>query len=357
MTKSAEQVPTDFASVSIIQTGLRDRIKTMNLKTNYLGLEIANPIVPGASPYSHNLDMVRLLEDSGAPAIVMHSLFEEQVLTDAAGERKNGKISHALPEDVSFYPSPDVFAFGPDRYLEQIRRLKEALNIPVIASLNASHPENWIRFSQLIQQAGADALELNIYRMPAWLDISGQDLERELVSAVRQLKAGLGIPVAVKLTPFYTSLPNIASQLSNLGVDGLVLFNQFYASELDIEEMTSQSRVRLSKGDELGLRLRWTAVLAGKIASQLIVSGGVQDYRGVVQALMSGASAVQVVSALLRHGPKHLARMIKDLREFGEEQDYEDVNSLRGVLSLHGCPNPGAYERSNYIRALQSWRA
>lgn len=356
MTKSAERASAIFVSINLFPKRPPQK-ENMNLKTNYLGLEIANPIVPGASPYSHNLDMMRLLEDSGAPAIVMHSLFEEQVVGSGAAEQKVGKTSRALPEDVSFYPSPDIFAFGPDRYLEQIRHLKEALSIPVIASLNASHPENWIRFAQLIQQAGADALELNIYRMPAWLDVSGQELERELVSGVRQLKASLAIPVAVKLTPFYTSLPNIASQLSKLGVDGLVLFNQFYASELDIEEITSQSRLRLSKGEELGLRLRWAAVLSGKIESQIIVSGGVQDYRGVVQALMSGASAVQVVSALLRHGPKHLARMIKDLREFGEEQDYADLDSMRGVLSLHGCPNPGAYERSNYIRALQSWRS
>ncbi|HEY9155008.1 MAG TPA: dihydroorotate dehydrogenase-like protein [Opitutaceae bacterium] len=329
----------------------------MNLTTNYLGLQIANPIVPGASPYSHNLDMARLLEDAGAPALVMHSLFEEQVLASESVARTGGKVSRALPEDVSFYPSQDVFAFGPDRYLDQIRRLKEALNIPVIASLNASHPENWVRFSQLIQQAGADALELNIYRMPAWLDVSGADLERDLIEAVRQIKACLAIPVAVKLTPFYTSLPNIASQLSKLGVDGLVLFNQFYASELDIEEVSTQSRLRLTKGDELGLRLRWAAVLSGKITAQLIVSGGVQDYRGVVQALMSGAGAVQVVSSILRHGPKHLAKMIKDLREFCEEQDYENLDDIRGVLSLHGCPNPGAYERSEYIRTLQSWRS
>jgi len=328
----------------------------MNLTTNYLGLQIANPIVPGASPYSHNLDMARLLEDAGAPAIVMHSLFEEQVLAGEDVSFNPGKISPALPEDVSFYPSADVFAFGPDRYLEQIRRLKEALNIPVIASLNAAHPENWTRFSQLIQQAGADALELNIYRMPAWLDVSGADLERELIGAVRHIKASLKIPVAVKLTPFYTSLPNVASQLSKLGVDGLVLFNQFYATELDIEEIRMQARLRLTKGDELGLRLRWTAILSGRITAQLIVSGGVQDYRGVAQALMSGAGAVQVVSSLLRHGPKQLARMIKDLREFGEEQDYENLDAIRGVLSLHGCPNPGAYERSEYIRTLQSWR-
>jgi dihydroorotate dehydrogenase (fumarate) len=328
----------------------------MNLTTNYLGLQIANPIVPGASPYSHNLDMARLLEDAGAPALVMHSLFEEQVLSSESA-RRAGMVSCALPEDASFFPPADLFAFGPDRYLEQIRRLKEALNIPVIASLNASHPENWVRFSQVIQQAGADALELNIYRVPAWLDVCGAEIERDLVHAVRQIKASLKIPVAVKLTPFYTSLPNLAAQLSKLGVDGLVLFNQFYASELDIEEITSQPRLRLSKGDELGLRLRWTAVLSGKVTSQLIVSGGVQDYRGAVQALMTGATAVQVVSALLRQGPKHLAKMIRDLNEFCEEQDDESIDAIRGVLSLQGCPNPAAYERAEYVRTLQSWRA
>lgn len=329
----------------------------MNLSVDYLGLKLAHPIIPGASPLCDNLDSVRRLEDAGAPAIVMHSLFEEQILQEGVAHQLfRESVEESFAEAASFFPAPTEFALGPEQYLEQIGRIKQAVAIPVIASLNGSHPGGWVDYAKRIQQAGAAALELNIYFLPSDPAVSGADVEARVIEVVRSVKTSVTIPVAVKLSPFYSSLPQLAAQLHGLGVDALILFNRFYQPDFDIENLEVRARLELSTPAELQMRLHWTAILAGRVPVPLVTSGGIHSFMDVVKALMAGATAVQVVSCLLLRGPEHLATLVRELSQFMEEQDYRSLEQLRGCLSLRHCPNPDAFERTNYLRTLQLWR-
>lgn len=330
----------------------------MNLDVDYLGLKLAHPILPGASPLCDNLDQVRRLEDAGAPAIVMHSLFEEQILQEGLARHLfSEQLEESFSEAASFFPAPGEFALGPDQYLEQIGRIKKAVAIPVIASLNGSHPGGWVDYAKRIQEAGAAALELNIYFLPSNPVVTGAEVEWRLLEVVRSVKAAVTIPVAVKLSPFYSSLPQLAGQLHDMGADALILFNRFYQPDFDVENLEVRARLELSNSSELQMRLHWTAILAGRVPIPIVVSGGVHGLMDVVKALMAGANAVQVVSALLIHGPEHIATLLQQLRQFMEEQDYSSLAQMRGCLSLRHCPNPDAFERTNYLRTLQLWRA
>jgi len=330
----------------------------MNLSVDYLGLKLAHPIIPGASPLCDNLDSVRRLEDAGAPAIVMHSLFEEQILQEGMAHHLfRESVSESFAEAASFFPAPAEFALGPEQYLEQIGRIKQAVAIPVIASLNGSHPGGWVDYAKRIQQAGAAALELNIYFLPSDPAVSGADVEARVIEVVRSVKSSVTIPVAVKLSPFYSSLPQLAAQLHGLGVDALILFNRFHQPDFDVENLEVRAPLELSTPAELQMRLHWTAILAGRIPVPLVTSGGIHDFTDVVKALMAGATAVQVVSCLLLRGPEYLATLVRELSQFMEEQDYRSLEQLRGCLSLRHCPNPDAFERTNYLRTLQLWRA
>ena len=329
----------------------------MNLNVDYLGLKLAHPIVPGASPFCDNLDQVRRLEDAGAPAIVMHSLFEEQILQEnIAHHIFREQVEESFAEAASFFPVPSEFVLGPEQYLEQIQRIKAAVSVPVIASLNGSHPGGWVDYAKRIQEAGADALELNIYFLPSDPNVTGAQVEARLFEVVRRVKAAVTIPVAVKLSPFYSSLPQMASQLHELGADALILFNRFYQPDFDIENLEVRARLELSSPAELSLRLHWTAILAGRVPLPLVVSGGVHSVTDIVKALMAGATSVQVVSCLLKYGPGYLMTLIRELKQFMEEQDYRSLEQMRGCLSLKHCPNPDAFERTNYLRTLQLWR-
>jgi dihydroorotate dehydrogenase (fumarate) len=330
----------------------------MNLSVDYLGLKLPHPILPGASPLCDNLDTVRKLEDAGAPAIVMHSLFEEQILQEGvAHERYRREIGESYAEAASFFPTPDEFSLGPVQYLEQIGRIREAVDLPVIASLNGSHPGGWTQYASLIEQAGADALELNIYFLPSDAEVSGAEVERRVLDVVRSVKAAISIPVAVKLSPMYSSLPNLADQLRAAGADALILFNRFYQPDFDIENLEVRSRLEFSTSAELPLRLHWTAILADRVPVPLVVGGGVHHFFDVVKAIMAGATAVQVVSCLLRNGVGHLGMLVRELRQFMEEQDFRSLAQMRGCLNLRNCPSPDAFERINYRRTLQLWRA
>ncbi|MBI2833438.1 MAG: dihydroorotate dehydrogenase-like protein [Acidobacteria bacterium] len=329
----------------------------MDLSTTYLGFKLPHPLMPGASPLVDDLGMVRQLEDAGAAAIVMHSLFEEQITLEQAG-----MIHHLLAhgesfaEALSYFPDPDDFALGPDRYLEQVRRVKAAVAVPVIASLNGTTPEGWVRYARLIQDAGADALELNLYYVATDARELGMQVELRVLDVARLVKAQVTIPVAVKLSPFYSSLPNLCRQLDLLGVEGLVLFNRFYQPDIDPDRLDTVPRLHLSDSSELLLRLRWLAILFGHVRGSLAATGGVHTTLDVVKAVMAGADGVQMVAALLQGGPDALQVIRHELERWLEEHEYESLRQMRGSMSLARCPHPEAFERGNYLQILQTWR-
>jgi len=329
----------------------------MDLSTSYLGLELPHPLMPGASPLVDDLDTVKRLEDAGAAAIVMHSLFEEQITREAWGFERD-VIAHAesSAEAQSYVPRADEFRLGPDRYLEQVRRIKSAVSVPVIGSLNGTTPEGWLNYAKQIERAGADALELNFYYVATDPGENGADVERRLVEAVRLVKASIRIPVAVKLSPFFSSLPHLARQLDEAGADGLVLFNRFYQPDIDPEMLDTVPSLHFSTSDELLLRVRWLAILHGRVRASLAATGGVHTAMDALKAVMAGAHAVQMVAALLQQGPKHLATVRRELARWLEANDYTSLRQAQGSMSLERSPDPGTFERGNYLRVLQTWR-
>jgi dihydroorotate dehydrogenase (fumarate) len=329
----------------------------MDLSTTYLGLPLAHPLMPGASPMVDDLDQVRRLEDAGAAAIIMHSLFEEQIDREFIGQIRHVEAhANSYAEALSYLPAPDEFSMGPDRYLEQIRKIKDAVAVPVVASLNGTTATGWLEYGGWMQDAGADALELNIYYVATDPDETSVDVERRVLDTASAVKRDLAIPVAVKLSPFFSSLAHLARQLDERGVDGLVLFNRFYQPQIDIEELEVVPHLELSESSELLLRLRWLAVLSGRVRCSLAATGGVHTPVDALRAIMAGAHAVQVVSALLHHGPEHLRTLREGVVQWMEEHEYGSIAQMRGSMSLERCPDPAAFERANYMRVLQSWR-
>jgi dihydroorotate dehydrogenase (fumarate) len=330
----------------------------MTLASSMLGLRIAHPFVAGASPLGRDLDTIRRLEDGGAAAIVLPSLFEEQV-TFAV----EGRIRHMDPCDqqwsgyLKHFPHLSDYAFALDEYAEHVARARRAVDIPIIGSLNGTTGEVWLTFSRVIEQAGASALELNMYEVVTDLHISGAAIERQLVEVVSELKRYVQIPIAVKLSPFFASLANVAGQLDRAGADGLVMFNRFYQPDIDIATMEPASDVHLSTSDELLLRLRWLAILFGRIRPSLIATGGVAVPEDGIKALLAGANAIQVVSAVLRHGPAYFTTLRKGLELWMEGHGIEDIEQMRGRASLKDVVDPGAFERAHYIKALHKLKA
>jgi dihydroorotate dehydrogenase (fumarate) len=328
----------------------------MDLSTTYLGLALPHPLMPGASPLADDLDMVRRLEDAGAAAIVLRSLFEEQIAR--AGY---GRVQYLLANDrhspgaVEFLPLPDEFDFPPDRYVEQVRRVKDAVKVPVIGSINGTTPEGWVSYAAQIEQAGADALELNFYYVATDPGASAADVERRLIEIVRMVKARVAIPLAVKLSPFFSSLPHLAVQLDAAGADGLVLFNRFYQADIVPDALEVVARIHLSTSQDLLLRVRWLAILSGQIQASLAATGGVHTGIDALKAIMAGAHAVQMVSAVIKNGPGYLAVVLKDLERWLEAHHYEALRKVQGRMSLQQSQNPQAVERGNYLRVLQAW--
>ena len=328
----------------------------MDLTTTYLGLTLPHPLMPGASPLAHDLDAVRRLEDAGAAAIVMHSLFEEQITRDQLGMMHHMLLhDDSSAEALSYFPAADDFAFGPDKYLEQVRAIKKSVKVPVIASLNGTTSEGWLSYAHQIQQAGADALELNFYHVATNTLESGADVEARLLETVRTIKTHITIPIAVKLSPFYSSVAHLALELEAAGADGLVLFNRFYQPDIDPEMLESVPRLQLSTPDELLLRLRWLAILSGRTRVSLAATGGVHTGIDALKAVMAGAHAVQMTSALLHHGPGRLAIALRELTQWLIDHDYHSLRQAQGSMSLEKSPNPEAFERGNYMRILQTW--
>jgi dihydroorotate dehydrogenase (fumarate) len=330
----------------------------MKLTTEYLGLTLAHPFMPGASPLADNLDTVLELEDAGASAIVMRSLFEEQLLRE-----RFGFVYYSSPHNDatqiavgSYFPLAEEFALNPDGYLEQIRQIRSRVAIPVIASLNGTAAEGWLEYARLLQKAGAAAVEVNFYHLATDPAEDSASVERRLLDVVAVVKESIAIPLAVKLSPFYSSMPNLAARLETMGVQGLVLFNQFYQPDIEPEELDSSPRLKLSSSADLLLRLQWLSILSSRFRGSLAVSGGVHQPIDAVKAIMSGADAVQMVSALLRNGPGHLAYVLKGFHTWGEAHGYESIDEMRDAMSMSHCADPQAFERGNYIRMLQSWQ-
>jgi dihydroorotate dehydrogenase (fumarate) len=329
----------------------------MNLSTSYLSLELTSPFIAGASPVSAQVDYVKRLEDAGCSAIVMHSLFEEQITMSTTG-----RIRHCDPFDdelagsIESFPRAENYAFQPDEYANHVRRLKNAVRIPVIASLNGATAEAWLRHASVIQQAGADALELNMYQVVTNLDAVGIAIETQLRDIVLEMKRLLRIPIAVKLTPFYTAFGNIARHLDDAGADAIVMFNRFYEPDIDIRTISVVPSLELSRSAELLLRLHWLAILHRRLNADLAVSGGVETPDDGIKALLAGADAIQMVSAILRHGPAYFKSMRQGLERWMAWHHFGDLSEVRGRLSMSRTPDPEAVERANYIRTLHSWK-
>ena len=328
----------------------------MDLSTSYLGFKLAHPLVPGASPLSGDLDMVRRLEDAGAPMLIMHSVFQEQL------DRESITLNYGLEqadnssaEALSYLPRPEDFRLGPDEYLEHLAKVKKAVKMPVVASLNGRTMGGWIDYAKKLQQAGADALELNIYDPVFDLRADSQSVELATIEVVKAVKAAVKLPVAVKLSPFYTGLVSFVNRLAEAGTRGVVVFNRFYQPDLDLENLEVKSELKLSTSDELLPRLRWTAALYGRVKTDIAITGGVHNSEDALKAVFAGASAVQMVSSLLIHGPRQLASVRAQMERWLEIHEYESLAQARGSLSLLKTANPGAYERGNYMKILQTW--
>ena len=329
----------------------------MMTSTSMLGFRLPHPFVAGASPLGWSLDTIKRLEDGGCAALVLPSLFEEQITLAV-----EGRIRHRDPHDeewksgLTHFPGLEDYSLSPDQYAEHVSRVKRAVGIPVIGSLNGTTTESWLTFSRLIEQAGADALELNLYEVVTDLTMPGGTIENQLTHVVRELKQYLKIPIAVKVSPFFSAFANVAGQLDKAGADGIVLFNRFYQPDIDVNTMAPVPQVELSTSAELRLRLRWLAILHGRVRPSLIATGGVATADDGVKALLAGADAVQIVSAILRHGPAHFSVLRDGLERWMERHHVPSLEDVRGRASLKHTDDPAAFERANYIRVLQSWK-
>jgi dihydroorotate dehydrogenase (fumarate) len=329
----------------------------MDLATTYLGMKLRSPLVPSASPLSEELDNIKRMEDAGAAAVVLHSLFEEQLRLETY--ELNHHLTYgteSFPEALTYFPQPEEFHLGPDAYLEHIRRAKRAVHIPIIASLNGSTVGGWIDFARLIQQAGADALELNVYDIPTDMNVAGAEIEQRYVEVLKAVKAAVKIPVAIKLSPFFSNFANMAHRLDEAGADALVLFNRFYQPDIDLENLEIRPNVLLSTPHALRLPLTWIGILYGRLRADLAATSGVHAATDVVKMLMVGANVTMMASALLRHGVDHMRRLEQDLKQWMQQNEYESVRQMQGSMSQKNCPDPSAFERAQYMKALQSYK-
>ena len=326
----------------------------VDLGTTYLGLKLRTPLVPSASPLSQEIASIKRLEDAGASAVVLYSLFEEQLRQEGLelGHRLE-EHTESFAESQSFFPQAGEFHLGPDGYLEHIRKAKEAVRIPIIASLNGTTVGGWTQYAREIQRAGADALECNIYYIPTDPTLSAVQVEQTYIEILSAVKSAVTVPVAVKLSPFFSNMANMAQRLDVAGANGLVLFNRFYQPDIDLDELEVKPSVLLSTPQALRLPLTWIGILNGRVRANLAASGGVHEPEDVIKLLMVGASVTMLCSTLLRNGINHIRYIEQGVREWMEKHEYESVEQMRGSMSQQRCSDPGAFERAQYMRAVK----
>ncbi len=330
---------------------------SIDLATSYLGLKLKNPIVPSASPLSRHISTLRRMEDAGAGAVVLHSLFEEEI--NAESKMLNAFLTQgteAYAEALTFFPeAPSYHRVGPEAYLEHLRQAKAALDIPVIASLNGVSSGGWIDYAQSIEQAGADALELNIYYIPTQPELDGRNVEQIYLDVIRDVKSTVQIPVALKLSPYFSAFANMAQRLAGAGADGLVLFNRFYQPDLDLDNLDVVPNLVLSTSDEMRLPLRWIAILYGRVAADLALTTGVHTATDVLKGLAAGAAVTMMASELLQRGVGRIGEVLADVAFWLVEHEYESLDELRGSMSQVNVPAPAAFERANYVEVVSSY--
>ncbi len=328
----------------------------MNLNTTYLGLKLRTPLVAAASPLSEEIDNLKRMEDAGASAVVLHSLFEEQLRLERAElvhHLEQGTESFA--EALTYFPEPESFHLGPEEYLQHVARAKKATHIPIIASLNCSSTGGWTRYAKQIEQTGADALELNIYYIPTDFELTGAKVEQTCLDILKAVKSQVTIPVAVKLSPFFSNFANMAKRLDEAGADGLVLFNRFYQPDIDLETLEVKPNILLSTPMAMRLPLRWIAILYLRLNASLAATSGLHRATDVLKMLMAGADVTMLCSALIRHGVQQIGVIEREMVAWLEEHEYESVTQLKGSLSQKNCADPATFERAQYMRALSSY--
>ncbi|MGA2245200.1 MAG: dihydroorotate dehydrogenase-like protein [Verrucomicrobiota bacterium] len=328
----------------------------MDLSTKYLGLNLRSPLVVSASPMSEDIDNIKRMEDAGAAAVVLYSLFEEQLRQDRLELDENlQRGTNSSAEALSFFPEPDDFRLGPEEYLKHVAAAKKATRIPIIASLNGSSEGGWTDYAKKIQQAGADALELNIYYISTDMNRTGTEVEMTYLDILKAVKANVSIPVAVKLSPFFSSFANMAKRLDQAGANGLVLFNRFYQPDIELESLEVKPNILLSTPMAMRLPLRWIALLHNRVKASLAGTSGIHRASDVLKMLMAGADATMLCSTIIRHGIPQIAIIERDLEAWLTEHDYESISQLKGCLSQQKCPEPEAFERAQYMKALTGY--
>ena len=329
---------------------------SVDLSTTYLGLKLKNPLVISACPLSGEIDQLRRLEQAGAAAAVLPSLFEEQIEHD---EEQMAKVhefgAESFAEALTYFPKQEDYRTEPEEYLDTIAKAKKAVSFPVIASLNGASRGGWVRYAKTMQDAGADALELNIYFVAADLDMTSRDVESRYLDLVASVKQSISIPLAVKVGPYFSAMGNMGVRLAEAGADGLVLFNRFFQPDIDLKSMEAQSKLQLSTSSELLVPLRWIAILHGHVGASLAATGGIHDAAGLLKALLVGADVGMIASVLYQKGVAQVGSILAGLHEWIEENEYDSVEQLKGSMSLENCPDPAAFQRGNYMKTLTSY--
>jgi dihydroorotate dehydrogenase (fumarate) len=329
----------------------------MDLTTKYLGLDLKNPIVPSAGPLTDKVDKIKTLEDAGAAAVVLYSLFEEEIEHDQLElYQRTTSTQEVYSESVDFFPEPFVYKTGPEEYLNHIHKAKSAVDIPVIASLNGKSLGGWIEYAKKIEQAGADALELNIYMLATDPQKPSNEIEKLYVDIIKEVKLNVNIPIAVKMHPFFSSVSRMAEEFVNVGADGLVLFNRFYQPDIDLEKLEVVPTVLLSTPMDMRLPLRWIGILYGKIKADLAATSGISNEKDVLKMIMAGATVVQMLSSLLKFGANHISEVLTNMVYWMEINEYESLNQMRGSMSHLKTADPSQFERANYMKMLHSYK-
>ena len=329
----------------------------MDISTTYLGLKLKSPIVPSAGPLSQDISDIREMEDAGAGAVVLYSMFEEQIEHEALELDYHTSVhAESYAEATSYFPEPFEYKLGPDEYLNHIRKAKEAVSMPVIASLNGKSLGGWTDYSKKMEQAGADAIELNIYLLPTDVSKSASEIEKVYIDIVKSVRGAVNIPISVKMHPFFSATANMATQLTNAGADGLVLFNRFYQPDIDLENLDVVPNVILSTPMAMRLPLRWIAILYGKVKADLAATSGIYTEEDVLKMIMAGANVTMMLSSLLKFGVGHIADVTTRMKTWMEEHEYESIEQMRGSMSYMNVPDPAKFERANYMKVLHSYK-